>query len=272
MSAYERAREAADSVRARLTRTPGLAVVLGSGLAGLADRLEGPVPFAYRDLPNWPQATVAGHEGRLVVGELRGQTVAVLSGRVHAYEGYDPQTVTLPVRVLGLLGVRTLILTNSSGGIRRGIRAGQIAAIEDHLNLTGSNPLVGDNDDRFGPRFPDMTEVYSRRLRMLAEDAARAVRVPLAHGVYAGVLGPSYETPAEIRWLSTAGADMVGMSTVWEAIAARHMRMEVLGLSCVTNAAAGVEGPLLSHEDVLQTARETSAALAALVEEIVART
>ncbi len=193
-----------------------------------------------------------GHEGRLVVGTVGGRTIAALSGRCHLYEGHDMRAVTFSVRALGVLGVRTLILTNAAGGVNTGFAQGALMVIDDHINLTGHNPLVGANDDRFGPRFPDMTEVYSRHLRCLADEAGRDGGVTLPHGVYAGLLGPSYETPAEIRYLRTIGADAVGMSTVPEAIAARHMGIEVLGISCITNMAAGVLPQPLDHREVMR--------------------
>jgi purine-nucleoside phosphorylase len=223
----------------------------------------------YSDLPHWPAARVIGHEGRLVVGTVRGRLVAALAGRCHMYEGHGGGTVTFSVRVLGLLGVKTLILTNAAGGVNTGFSQGALMVIDDHINLMGSNPLAGTNDERFGPRFPDMTEVYSSQLRRIADKAGRKVGLLLPHGVYVAVLGPSYETPAEIRYLRTIGADAVGMSTVPEAIAARHMGIEVLGISCITNMAAGVLPKPLDHAEVLETARRIRGQFIALVENIV---
>ena len=225
----------------------------------------------YGDLPHWPVSNVAGHEGRLVVGTSRGIRIAALAGRSHLYEGHDSQTVTFAVRALGLLGVKTLILTNAAGGVNTGFAQGALMVMDDHINLTGHNPLVGVNDDRFGPRFPDMSGVYSARLRRMTDEAARAIDLPLAHGVYAALLGPSYETPAEIRYLRTIGADAVGMSTVPEAIAARHMGIEVLGLSCITNMAAGVLPQPLDHAEVMETARRVRGQFIALLEGIIDR-
>jgi purine-nucleoside phosphorylase len=202
---------------------------------------------------------------------MSGRRVVVLAGRVHAYEGHDPLAVTFGVRVLGLLGAAVVVLTNASGGINGALAPGMLMIIDDHLNLTGMNPLVGPNDERFGARFPDMTEVYARRLRDIADDTARAAGTRLPHGVYAGVVGPSYETPAEIRGLAAIGADVVGMSTVLEAIAARHMGLEVLGVSCVSNRAAGLARRPLDHRDVLETARLAESRLASLLEGVVAR-
>ncbi|MGE0448038.1 MAG: purine-nucleoside phosphorylase [Vicinamibacterales bacterium] len=271
MSDYASVWEAAGVIRGRVNRTPELAVVLGSGLSRFADCLDSAVSMPYADLPRWPRAAVEGHEGRLVVGDVRGKTVAVLSGRGHLYEGHAPHLLAMPIRVMALVGVRTLVLTNAAGGIRPDLEPGAIVIIEDHINLTGCNPLVGENDERFGPRFPDMTDVYSPRLRVLADEAAAALGLALHRGTYAGVLGPSYETPAEVRFLRSIGADMVGMSTVPEAIVARHMGLEVLGLSCIANAAAGLhEGPL-AHAHVVETAHRAGVRIARLLEEIVAR-
>jgi purine-nucleoside phosphorylase len=214
---------------------------------------------------------VIGHEGRLVVGTVKGRTIVALSGRCHVYEGHDLQTVTFAVRAIGLLGVKTLILTNAAGGVNTGFAQGALMVIDDHINLIGGNPLVGANDDRFGPRFPDMTEVYSARLRRLADDAGREIGTTLPHGVYVALLGPSYETPAEIRYLRTIGADAVGMSTVPEAIAARHMGLEVLGISCITNMAAGVLPQPLDHREVMETARRVRGQFIALLEGTIGR-
>jgi purine-nucleoside phosphorylase len=265
----EQVDRAADILRDRLPASPGIAIVLGSGLGGFASRLTGAVSIAYAELPGWPVPHVAGHEGRLVAGRLRDRLVAALAGRCHAYEGYDLRQVTFGVRVLGRLGVRVLVLTNAAGGINAGFAPGGLMVIDDHLNLLGANPLAGPNDDRFGPRFPDMTHVYSPRLREAADAAAARLGLTLHHGVYAGALGPSYETPAEIRYLRTIGADAVGMSTVAEALVARHMNMEVLGISCISNLAAGVLPVPLSHADVLAATARASGTFAALLEEIV---
>jgi purine-nucleoside phosphorylase len=229
------------------------------------------VSMPYGDLPHWPASKVIGHEGRLVVGTVRGRTIAALSGRCHLYEGHDLGTVTFGVRVLGLLGVKTLILTNAAGGVNTGFSQGALMAIDDHINLTGHNPLVGPNEDRFGPRFPDMTQIYSADLRHMADEAAKRIQLPLPHGVYVALLGPSYETPAEIRYLRTIGADAVGMSTVPEAIAARHMGINVLGISCITNMAAGVLPQPLDHNEVMATARRVRGQFIALLEEIIGR-
>jgi purine-nucleoside phosphorylase len=270
---YDRVAAAAAAVRGRITSVPDVAIVLGSGLGDFAGTLDDQVSMPYGSLPYWPQSNVIGHEGRLVVGVVKGKgkAIAALSGRCHVYEGHDLATVTFAVRVLGLLGVKTLILTNAAGGINTRFATGALMVIDDHINLIGNNPLVGANDDRFGPRFPDMSEVYSTRLRQIADDSGGAVGLALPHGVYVSLLGPSYETPAEIRYLRTIGADAVGMSTVPEAIVARHMKMEVLGISCITNMAAGVLPQPLDHAEVMATARRVRGQFIALLEEIIGR-
>lgn len=270
-SAFDRVEQAAAFIRARLDVVPPVAVVLGSGLGALAERLEHAVRLPYTDIPHWPASTVVGHAGVLVAGRSGGRDVLTLAGRAHFYEGHPLTTVTFAVRVLGRLGVKVLVLTNAAGGINTGFTPGTLMAIDDHLNLMGSNPLVGPNDDRWGARFPDMTEVYSSRLRGLADEAAREAGVHLEHGVYAALHGPSYETPAEIRYLRAIGADAVGMSTVPEAIVARHMGMEVVGISCITNPAAGVLPLPLDHGEVMEVARRVSGQFVSLVEAIVAR-
>src|SRR5258706_1110887 len=230
---YDRVKEAADAIRSRVPEVPGVAIVLGWGLGDFANSLGEAVVMPYDQLPDWPASRVIGHEGKLVVGKVAkagGRTIAALAGRSHAYEGHDLRTVTFAIRVLGLLGVKTLILTNAAGGVNTSFLQGALMVIDDHINLIGSNPLVGLNDERFGVRFPDMTEVYSARLRRLADQAGRAMNLSLPHGVYVALLGPSYETPAAIRDLKTIGADAVRMSTVPEAIASRHIGLDVLGI------------------------------------------
>jgi purine-nucleoside phosphorylase len=268
---FDRVEAAAAAVRVRCGALPATAIVLGSGLGDFAGTLTDASSMPYAELPHWPVSRVVGHEGRLVVGQVGRVRVAALSGRVHFYEGHDLSTVVFATRVMGRLGVRQLILTNAAGGINTSFAAGALMVIDDHINLLGSNPLVGANDDRFGTRFPDMSEVYSRRLRGIADDAARAAGVAVAHGVYVGVHGPSYETPAEIRFFRTIGADAVGMSTVPEAIAARHMGMEVLGVSCITNMAAGVLPQPLVHDEVMATAQRVRGAFISLLEGIIGR-
>jgi purine-nucleoside phosphorylase len=271
VTTFEQVEEAAAAVRATCGRLPQTAVVLGSGLGDFADTLLDAMATPYGDLPHWPASRVIGHAGRLVIGNVGDHRIAALAGRVHFYEGHDLATVVFATRVMGRLGVRRLILTNAAGGINTTFAQGALMVIDDHINLLGSNPLVGANDDRFGPRFPDMSEVYSARLRRLADDAARERGIAVSHGVYAALHGPSYETPAEIRYLRTIGADAVGMSTVPEAIAARHMGLDVLGISCITNMAAGVLPQPINHEEVLETTRRVRASFIALLEGVIAR-
>jgi purine-nucleoside phosphorylase len=263
---------AAAAIRKRCGALPDTAVVLGSGLGDFADTLVDAVPMAYTDVPHWPASAVVGHAGRLVVGDVAGKRIAVLSGRVHLYEGHDPATVVFGVRVMGRIGVRRVILTNAAGGINTSFAQGALMIIDDHINLQfGRHPLAGPNDERFGPRFPDMTDVYSSRLRALAHEAARAKGIDVTHGVYAALEGPSYETPAEIRFLRMIGADAIGMSTVPEAIAARHMGLEVLGISCISNMAAGILPHPIDHDDVIATTQRVRGAFGALLEGIVER-
>ena len=240
-------------VRACTNLEPGIAVVLGSGLGAFADELSGHVDIPYPEIPGWPGSTAVGHAGKLILGRLGRLPVAVMAGRAHLYEGYSPAQVTYGVRVLGTLGVRAIVFTNAAGGINTALAPGRLVLIADHINLQGSNPLTGTNDDRFGPRFPDMSEVYSKEYRKVARQAAAELDIPLSEGVYAAMLGPSYETPAEIRFLRAIGADLVGMSTVPEAIVANHMGIKVLGISCVTNMAAGILEQKITHEEVLET-------------------
>ncbi len=268
-STFDQVEAAAAAVRSRCGPLPQTAIVLGSGLGDFADALTDAVSMPYEDLPHWPASKVVGHAGRLVVGAVAGTRVAALAGRAHVYEGHALDKVVFATRVMGRLGVRQIILTNAAGGINTGFAQGALMIIDDHINLMGANPLAGPNDDRLGPRFPDMTEVYSTRLRRLAEAAGTARGVALTHGVYVALNGPSYETPAEIRYLRAIGADAVGMSTVPEAIAARHMGIEVLGLSCITNMAAGILPQPLQHDEVLETARRVRSAFVSLLEGII---
>jgi purine-nucleoside phosphorylase len=263
---YDQVSEAAEYLRTATTRVPDVAVVLGSGLGELAGRVSESRAIPYADIPNWPPSGVEGHAGQLVLGRLCGKSVAVLSGRAHYYEGHELRRSAFGVRVMGLLGVSTLILTNAAGGINTSFESGALMAIDDHINLFGTNPLIGLNDERFGPRFPDMTEAYSKRLRALADRVAAERGIGLAHGIYAGLHGPSYETPAEIRYLRAIGADAVGMSTVPETIVARHMGIEVLAVSCITNMAAGVLDRPLVHAEVMETAARVRDQFIALIE------
>jgi purine-nucleoside phosphorylase len=241
-------------IQGRTTLRPSIAVVLGSGLGAFADVLSERVEIPYSEIPGWPGSTALGHAGKLVLGRLGELEVAVMAGRAHLYEGYSPAQVTYGVRVLGRLGVRSMVLTNAAGGIDRSLQRGGLVLISDHIDLQGSNPLAGPNDEALGPRFPDMSDAYSRAFREKAQQVAADLCIPLSEGVYAAMLGPNYETPAEIRFLRTIGADIVGMSTAAEAIVANHMGMRVLGISCVTNMAAGILPQKIDHQEVLQTA------------------
>jgi purine-nucleoside phosphorylase len=256
-------RDAAQLVKAKTSIKPKIGVVLGSGLGAFADSLGQTIRLSYSEIPGFPIATAVGHAGELVIGTLgangRGTVdLAVMSGRFHLYEGYTAQQVTSGIRLFRELGVERVVLTNAAGGINGNFAKGALVLISDHINLQGANPLVGPNDAELGPRFPDMTEAYSSRLRRLAHEAGNELEINVHEGVYAAVLGPSYETPAEIRFLKAVGADVVGMSTVAETIAANHMGMEVLCISCVTNLAAGLSGEKLSHQEVLETADRIS--------------
>ena len=244
--------EARKYIESRTALRPAIGVVLGSGLGAFAGELTGRVEIPYAEIPDWPPSTAVGHAGKLIVGKLDGLDVAVLAGRAHLYEGNTPAQVVYPVRVLRALGVNSMVFTNAAGGINLAYERGALVLISDHINLQACNPLVGPNDDALGPRFPDMSEAYSREFLRIAQTVAVDLCIPMAEGVYAAVLGPSYETPAEIRYLRAIGADRVGMSTVLEVIAANHMGMKVLGISCVTNMAAGVLPQKLSHEEVLE--------------------
>ena len=278
MSTFDQVAAAAASVQKKLPAfAPHIGIVLGSGLGAVADVLADPIPIPYPEIPHFPPATVAGHAGRLIAGRLAGVPVAVLQGRVHLYEGHSPDRVVFSVRLLGALGVRALILTNAAGAIHPDYRVGQLVALADHINFMGINPLTGPNEPRFaihpaaGLRFPDMSEAYSPRLRALAVESAAEEGFPLEEGVYIAVPGPNFETPAEIRAFRALGATLVGMSTVPETIAARHMGLEVLGLSCITNPAAALGSAPLSHEDVDAAGRQVEQRLTALLRRLVPR-
>jgi purine-nucleoside phosphorylase len=270
MSWAARAREAAEVVRRQAGGAPEIAVILGSGLAALADDVAADARIPYEQIPHFPVATVEGHPGRLVVGTLEDRAVAVMAGRVHFYEGYTLAEVVFPVRVLFALGARLLIVTNASGGLNRLFRAGELMVITDHINFMGSNPLIGPNEDELGPRFPDMVDAYDPALVQHAEAAALREGITLRKGVYLAVSGPSYETPAELRMMTRWGADAVGMSTVHEVIAARHLGMRVLGLSAITDMATGEAQQHVTHEDVMATAKRIEPAFARLMRRIVA--
>jgi purine-nucleoside phosphorylase len=268
---FTRAESAAAFVLAQSALRPQIGMVLGSGLGAFADELTDAVRIPYADIPAFPRSTAVGHAGQLVVGKSGDVPVAVMQGRVHLYEGYPAAEVAFPVRVLGRAGIRALILTNAAGGINVEYGQGALVVLRDHINLQGQNPLTGANDERFGPRFPDMTYTYAKRYREIALEEANRLRISPHVGVYAALAGPSYETPAEIRYLRTIGADLVGMSTVPEAIVARHMGMSVLAISCVTNMAAGILDRPLVHEEVLEVGRRVMGQFVALLKAVLPR-
>ena len=265
------AESAAQSILQKTALRPKIGLVLGSGLGSFADSLTNPTKIPFHEIPDFPRSTAIGHAGQLVIGHAADIPVAVMQGRVHLYEGYSPQQVAFPMRVFGRMGIRSVILTNAAGGINLTYKQGALVLISDHINLQGSNPLVGANDDRFGVRFPDMTHAYSKPYRDIAKEEARNLGMTLHEGVYAALLGPSYETPAEIRYLRTIGADLVGMSTVFEVIAARHMSINVLAISCVTNMAAGILDQPLSHQEVMETGERVRSSFEALLRAILPR-
>jgi len=263
--------EAARFILSRTALRPRIALVLGSGLGAFADELQQSVRLPYSEIPWFPLSTAVGHAGALVIGAIGGVPVAVMQGRVHLYEGYSAQQVAFPVRVFARLGVRAIVLTNAAGAINAGYQHGALVAIRDHINLQGHNPLVGRNEERFGPRFPDMTDCYNAQLRRFAEEESRRLGFEIQEGIYAAMLGPSYETPAEIRFLRTIGADLVGMSTVPEVIAARHMGVQVLAISCATNMAAGMGSGKINHDEVLQAGENVRGRLLALLRALLPR-
>ena len=261
----DRVKLALSFIKSKVDRVPRVALVLGSGLGSLAQTVEEPLTIPYEEIPGWQSSTAPGHAGRLVCGTLSGLPVVVMQGRLHCYEGYLPWDTTLPVRVFALWGVKTLILTNASGGVNWNYSAGDVALITDHINMTGLNPLSGPNNDEWGPRFPDMSEAYSRRMNGIVREAAETLGISLRESVYLGLAGPSYETPAEIRMARAFGADLVGMSTVHEVIVANHMGVEVCGISCVSNQAAGMNGAKLSHQEVLESMSRSAQKISALI-------
>lgn len=259
---------AAELIRGRTTLEPRVAVVLGSGLGGFADELEEPVEIPYREIPGWPVSTAVGHAGKLALGAIEGVPLAVMRGRAHLYEGFSAEKVVFGVRVLGRLGVRAIVLTNACGGVREGLAPGQLVLVSDHINLQGTSPLVGANDESLGPRFVDMSDAYDPALRRAARDAAARLGLDLPEGVYTAWLGPAFETPAEIRLTRAVGGDLVGMSTVPEVLAARHMGLRCLVISCVTNMAAGVVPEPIDHELVLEIGAAAQGSLTALLREL----
>ncbi len=268
---YARAERAAKFILSKTKLRPKIALVLGSGLGAFADELTDATHIPYQKIPNFPRSTAIGHAGLLVIGKADGIAVAAMQGRVHLYEGYSAREVAFAMRVFGRIGVRSAILTNAAGGINPEFKLGALVVIRDHINLQGANPLIGSNDERFGPRFPDMTQAYWRPYREIALAEARKLGIEAHEGVYAALLGPSYETPAEIRYLKTIGADLVGMSTVPEVIVARHMGIRVLGISCITNMAAGILDRPLDHSEVLETGERVKGQFIALLRAVIPR-
>ena len=250
---------------------PKIGLILGSGLGAFADALADSTQVPYSQIPAFPRSTALGHAGQMVIGNVGTIAVAAMQGRVHLYEGYSAQEIAFPIRVFGRMGVRAVVLTNAAGGINLKYQQGGLVLIKDHINLQGQNPLVGPNDDRFGVRFPDMTHAYSKPYGKAAQEEAARLSLPLEDGVYAALLGPSYETPAEIRYLRAIGADLVGMSTVAEVIAARHMGIKVLAISCVTNMAAGILDQPLSHQEVMETGEKVRGQFEALLRAVLPR-
>jgi len=271
LTVYEGALRAAQFIRGRADKAVSVAIVLGSGLGAFAEGLGQSVSIRYDEIPGFAHATVEGHAGRLVIGSAEGVTIAAMQGRFHFYEGYSLADVTFPIRVLQLLGVRTLILTNAAGSLNTELSPGSLMVISDHINLMGVNPLIGPNDDRFGPRFPDLTLTYDPALQNIVMEQAEAIQVDVRRGVYAALSGPSYETPAEIHMVRTLGADAVGMSTVPEAIVARHMDMQVIGISCITNLAAGVSNRPVDHSQVIAVGERVREQFTELIRRVIAR-
>ena len=268
---FDRAERAAEQIRSRANATPKVAVVLGSGLGAFADELEESTAISYKEIHGFAQATVEGHAGKLVIGKAGDVPIAAMQGRFHFYEGYPLDDVTFPIRVLKLLGVKTLILTNAAGSLNTELTPGSLMIISDHINLMGANPLIGPNEDRFGPRFPDLTSTYDPELQSLVIEEANAMDIDLRRGVYAALSGPSYETPAEIHMVRTLGADAVGMSTVPEAIVARHMEMRIIGISCITNLAAGVSNRPIDHSQVMEIGKRVRAEFTELLRRVIAK-
>ena len=268
---FTQADGAAQLILQATSHRPRIGLVLGSGLGAFADSLGDATCIPYSKIPSFPQSTAIGHAGRLVIGKAGGVPVAAMQGRVHQYEGYSAHQVAFPIRVFARMGIKAVILTNAAGGINLGYSQGALVLIGDHINLQGTNPLVGPNDDRFGVRFPDMTYAYSKEYRQIARDQAAKLKIQLQEGVYAALVGPSYETPAEIVHLRRMGADLVGMSTVAEVIAARHLGLNVLAISCVTNMAAGIVDRPLSHQEVMETGERVKSSFEALLRAVLPR-
>ncbi|MEC0276131.1 purine-nucleoside phosphorylase [Peribacillus frigoritolerans] len=270
MKFNEKVQQTREYLLSRINQCPSIGLVLGSGLGILADEIENSITISYDEIPHFPVSTVTGHKGRIVIGDLKGKHVIAMQGRFHYYEGHSLEAVTYPIRVMKALGVKQIIVTNAAGGINPAFKPGDLMIIQDHINLTSQNPLIGPNEEEFGERFPDMSEAYSKKLSALTKEVAVKEKIKVVEGVYTGVLGPSYETPAEIKFLGIIGASAVGMSTVPEVIVARHCGLEVLGISCISNMAAGISEQSLTHDEVMETTEKIKAQFLQLVKEVIA--
>ncbi len=266
---YESVKKSADYIAGKIEKMPEIGLILGSGLGVLADEIENPVSIPYSDIPGFPVSTVQGHAGKLVIGQLSGKTVAAMQGRFHFYEGYTMETVTFPVRVMKLLGIEKLVVTNAAGGVNEQFSAGDLMLITDHINFTGTSPLIGANDERFGPRFPDMSSAYDKAYQEMAKQTAQQLGISIQEGVYFGLTGPTYETPSEVKMVRILGGDAVGMSTVPEVIIANHCSMRILGISCITNMAAGILDQPLDHGEVIETTERVKKDFLRYVKELI---
>lgn len=269
MKFNEKVQQTKEYLLSKIDQCPSIGLVLGSGLGILAETIKNPITISYDEIPHFPVSTVAGHKGQLVIGDLMGKRVIAMQGRFHYYEGHSLEAVTYPIRVMRAIGVKQIIVTNAAGGINPTFKPGDLMIIKDHINLTSQNPLIGPNEEEFGERFPDMSEAYSKKLIALTKEVAAKEKIEVVEGVYAGVIGPSYETPAEIKFLDRIGADAVGMSTVPEVIVARHSGLDVLGISCISNMAAGISEHSLTHDEVMETTEKIKAQFLQLVKEII---
>ncbi len=268
---YERIEETTNYIKTKTDMKPSIGLILGSGLGVLADEIKNPIKIKYDEIVNFPVSTVEGHEGQLVIGELEGKTVVAMQGRFHYYEGYSMETITFPVRVMKALGVETVFVTNAAGGVNVDFEAGDLMIITDHINLSGNNPLIGPNDNKVGVRFPDMSQAYTKEYVNLAKSCAKELDMKIQEGVYAFFSGPTYETPAEVKMARILGADAVGMSTAPEVIVASHSNLKVVGISCITNMAAGILDQPLSHDEVIETTQKVKEEFLSLVKKIVSK-
>ena len=266
---YDRIEESKEYIKSKINNTPEIGLILGSGLGVLGDEIENPIKIKYDEIPNFPVSTVEGHNGQLVIGSLQGKNVIAMQGRFHFYEGYSMESVTFPVRVMKALGVKTIIVTNAAGGANKDFKPGDLMIIKDHINFSGNNPLIGPNDNRLGVRFPDMSTAYDPKYVKLAKSCAKELGIDVKEGVYTFFSGPTYETPAEVRLAQVLGSDAVGMSTVPEVIIARHSNLDVIGISCITNMAAGILDQPLNHEEVIETTQKVKSEFLSLVKSIV---